>query len=229
MLSSLLSLIFPKICFGCTREGTHFCEPCTQYLLTLRFKEGVCLYCGSVARHHICASCGQTYGLKDLIVGMSFKQAIIETIIHAWKFQGLRDLTAPLARLLTATLTEFTPPHLNQMIIVPMPMHWIRQRRRGYNQTELLANEIGRALELPIATKTLQRRWSPQQSKMRSAQERERNVESVFYCPTPTAIVGQHFLLLDDLTTSGATLAQAAYALRLNGAASVSAAVIAKG
>lgn len=227
--SYLTHLLFPKLCFGCTREGSHLCPDCSRHLLTLRWLEGVCVFCHAATSGYMCSACGQHLRLDNLVVGAQFSLPIMTALIHAWKFRGLRDITEPLAQLISQALLVRPPHHFKQLVIIPLPMHWLRRRQRGYNQTDLLAAALATQLNLSLNTTALKRHWSPQQSKMRSVNERLENVANTFYCPNPETINHRHILLIDDISTSGQTLSQAAKTLRTAGAASVTAAVVAKG
>jgi competence protein ComFC len=105
-------------------------------------------------------------------------------------------------------------------LLVPVPLHPHRQRARGYNQSLLLAREISRRLELPLAAEALvRRRDTPPQAKAVEADARRRNVADAFDC-RPRAVAGRRVLLVDDVTTTGATLDACARALLAEGGAS---------
>ena len=102
-------------------------------------------------------------------------------------------------------------------IVVPVPLHWTRKFRRGYNQAEVLAREVARVLGVPCAPRALRRcRRTKTQTRL-SVEDKARNVASAFRVrcplPAPTASV-RHILLVDDVFTTGATLTSAFLALR---------------
>jgi ComF family protein len=113
-------------------------------------------------------------------------------------------------------------------VIVPVPLHWWRRFRRGYNQGLALARGLGRRLDLPVCPSYL-RRWrrtAPQTSIPYAA--RRDNVRDAFRARPGAGLAGRTILLVDDVLTSGATLHEAAVSLRKGGAARVIVAVLAR-
>ena len=106
--------------------------------------------------------------------------------------------------------------------IVPVPLHWRRQTARGYNQAERLARPLARRLGRPLVTPLRRTRATPPQTRLERARRRA-NLRRAFRCRRPSAVRGRAILLVDDVTTTGATLAEAAAALRRAGASSVTA------
>ncbi|MCL4534984.1 MAG: ComF family protein [Bacteroidetes bacterium] len=144
--------------------------------------------------------------------------------IHRFKYRGVRSLAAPLAQLLLPTL-DALPWSFD--VVVPVPLHPARQRQRGYNQSVLLAAELGRQRGLAVVTSAISRtRNTPPQMEL-SAAERQANVAGVF-AGRPGALDGQRVLLLDDVGTTGSTLDACAMGARQAGAAEVYALVLAR-
>jgi ComF family protein len=117
---------------------------------------------------------------------------------------------------------------LQAEMIVPVSLHWWRRLRRGYNQSEALARGLARRLRLPVDTSCLRRvrRTLPQSSL--SPEGRKANVRGAFRAADLSRLQGRTVLLLDDILTTGATLNEAAKALREGGAARVAVAVLAR-
>jgi len=106
-------------------------------------------------------------------------------------------------------------------MIVPVPLHPSRRRRRGYNQAELLAVALGRELGTPVNPGALVRTGGEtSQARTHDVKERRRNVSSAFVC-TDESCVDKRILIVDDVCTTGATLEACATALRSAGAAEV--------
>ncbi len=104
---------------------------------------------------------------------------------------------------------------------MPVPLHQKRLRERGYNQSRLLAEELGKLVNLPVVDDCLIRqRPAPPQARTSTVDERRRNVAGAFTCPN-RKLQDKQVLLIDDVTTSGATLDACASALQAAGASSV--------
>jgi ComF family protein len=104
----------------------------------------------------------------------------------------------------------------------------VRQRERGYNQSALIARELGRMLAWPVDERlVLRHRPTHSQTHLKRA-ERLRNVESAFRCPEPGEVEGRHVLLIDDVHTTGSTLNETARALAEAGAVEIFALAISR-
>ncbi len=145
--------------------------------------------------------------------------------IHQLKYRNLRALVAPLAKLLNEYLIT-NPVHGEAL--VPVPLHQKRLRERGYNQSGLLAQELGKLINLPVVDDCLIRqRHAPPQARTLTVDERRSNVADAFTCRYHR-LKGKQVLLIDDVSTSGATLDACAAALKATGATSVWGLVLAR-
>ena len=137
--------------------------------------------------------------------------------IHAVKYQTVRA-TAPILGRLLGRWIQATP--VPGEFVVPVPLHKRRLRSRGYNQSELLAEELGKLSGLPVGEAVLVRtRDTPPQVSLSGREERVRNVEGSFSCVG--GVEGRKILLVDDVVTTGSTLSACGSALRASGADSV--------
>lgn len=112
-------------------------------------------------------------------------------------------------------------------VIVPVPMRRRDLLRRGFNQTELIAREIGRELGIPVETKALTKERSTSAQKELSREERQLNLRGAFSC-TSDVLKNKRVLLVDDICTTGSTLSELTEVIMKNGAASVSCACCCK-
>jgi len=112
-------------------------------------------------------------------------------------------------------------------VLVPVPLHPKRLRERGYNQSELLARELGKLCDLPVVDDCLFRRLNtPPQAQSSGVNERRYNIINAFSC-RDNKLEGKSVLLIDDVATSGSTLNTCARELKYAGAASVQGLVVA--
>ena len=213
----LLDLIFPPYCVGCGREGVLICPACEAALP--RIEPPWCSKCG-LPRSGPCVcgtSRGRIWALDGLRVPFVFEETIREAI-YGLKYKNLRSIAAPLARHLADLLLD---EPFSFDLLVPVPLHSRRLRERGYNQAEIIARHLGRLVQVPVATDRLRRhRYTAPQARTADVEERRSNVSRAFGC-RPGSVTGLKVLLVDDVTTTGATLEACAIELRKAGAVEV--------
>ena len=211
-----LDLLFPPRCALCGRHGVALCEECVDALP--RADPPRCPCCWSPQRSRwVCRPCAeQPLALEGLRSPYVFREGTRE-LIHALKYSHYSALASPMGELMARYLRSAALP---VEVLVPVPLHPRRQRVRGYNQSTLLAREVSRRLGLPLASEALVRsRDTPPQAKAVEAGARRHNVAGAFDCP-PGIAAGRSVLLVDDVTTTGATLDACARALLAEGGAS---------
>jgi len=186
----------------------------------------LCPRCGKPQSSGIlCSSCVSWQAEIDGIRSPFRFDGVMRQAIHQLKYRNLRTLAAPLARLLNDYLITSPVPG---EVLVPVPLHRKRLRERGYNQSSLLARELGKLTSLPVVDDCLIRqRHAPPQTKTSTVDERQSNVADAFACGDQR-LRDKQVLLIDDVSTSGATLDACAVALKAAGATSVWGLVLAR-
>ena len=212
-----LNLLFPQWCVGCGKEGDFICHPCRQSLS--RIMPPLCPRCGRPQSSGIlCPSCVSWQAEIDGIRSPFRFDGVMRQAIYQLKYRNLRALAVPLAKLLQDYLTT---SHVPGEALVPVPLHQKRLRQRGYNQSHLLAQELGKLINLPVVDDCLIRlRHAPPQARTSTVNERRSNVANAFTCRNHR-LQDKQVLLVDDVSTSGATLDACAAALKAAGASSV--------
>ncbi|RPJ60703.1 MAG: ComF family protein [Dehalococcoidia bacterium] len=221
---TILDLFFPKRCVGCGREGYYICFSCRRTIR--RILPPICPRCGRPQPGGtLCPSCiNQQIGVDGIRSPFRF-EGVIREAIHQFKYSNLRDLSGFLAGMLYEYLLKYPMPG---DVLVPVPLHPRRLRERGYNQSVLLAKELGRLTALPVIENCLWRtKYTSQQAISISVQDRYRNVAGVFDC-RDNSIRDYNVVLVDDVATSGATINACARSLKAAGAASVWGLVVAR-
>jgi ComF family protein len=143
---------------------------------------------------------------------------VIRKAIYELKYRNLKAISPCLAELLVDYLRS-NP--LTGDVLVCVPLHPRRLRERGYNQSSLLARELGKRIDLPVIEDCLIRvKQARPQVKAGDVRERRRNVADAFVC-RDEEMSGKQIILVDDVCTSGATLESCATALKSKGAMSV--------
>lgn len=213
----VLTLVFPRRCLACGSGGDFLCASCRSSLPHIL--PPVCDRCGAPGEPG--ASCIHCQKLSPALWGvrslLSF-EGLGRQIVHELKYHNFKALAGPLGELLA---DYFLANRLAADVLVPVPLHPSRLRERGYNQSALLAREMGRRLSIPVLEKGLTRvRHTQPQAKAADALQRRHNVRGAFGCREKT-FVGKRVLLIDDVCTTGATLEACAVALQAAGAVSV--------
>ena len=216
----LLDLLFPPRCAHCGAAGEALCAACWGAIHEPRAPRCVrcdrSLFTGMPAQHcPVCAALLRETNqpaLQRIVVAADY-EGPVRSAIRALKFRGQRRLALPLAMLLTDAARRAEAP---VDIVIPMPLHVGRRRERGYNQAALLARPLARALGAPLRDDLLARVRATQPQTRLSRRDRRVNVAGAFALTSPAAaqaLVGKRVALVDDVTTTGATLEAAAEAL----------------
>lgn len=215
-VKQLLDLLLPPSCPGCGKEGTPLCPAC-RGVLARRLDEPAGVPLGLAA--------SQPAGIVQLEWCAGYG-GVARACLHALKYDGEQRLAAPLGELMAQ---RWRRAAIGGDVLVPVPVHAARRRERGFDQAELLARAAGAELGLPVvAALTRAARTRAQHALGRGA--RAANVGRVFAVPATRAPVvhGQWVVLVDDVVTTGATLAGCAAALLDAGARAVSALAVAR-
>lgn len=218
LATTLLNLVFPPACANCKRVGTLLCADCRDRVVWLQ--EPLCPCCGRAVKRPVaaCLECRRSpLPLQQIRAAVLF-EGPAPKIIHQMKYNGLFALAEPLAGLMIEAWSRW---QIHIDFVVPIPLHATRERKRGYNQSALLASHLCRQLNLAYVPESLQRvRYTRPQVEL-SAADRMANVADAFKA-NPNYVSGGEVLLVDDVCTTGATMAAAAEAMLAAGAKAVS-------
>lgn len=133
------------------------------------------------------------------------KLGITQQLIHLLKYKNRTDIGEWLGREMGKELKEAYPFNRADMII-PVPLHHAKQRKRGYNQSDFIADGLSEVLNIPVDKTALVRLRMNETQTRKSRLERWKNVDELFECIKPKALQGKRILLVDDVLTTGATL-----------------------
>lgn len=209
---SFLDILLPVRCVVCAAGGEQLCAACRQSLPLLR--PPLCERCGAPTAWPVsrCRECsGRRLAFASARAAVEYDDRV-RRLVGAWKERGLRRLAAEAA---DAIVTAVESPGISVLTYVPPDRERVLQR--GHHPAQRLALELGRRWGLPVRDLVGRTRSVPHQRGLSRA-ERRRNVAGAFH---PAAETPPRVGLIDDVYTSGATVAAAASALRKGGARQV--------
>ncbi len=222
--SALADVVLPPACTlcGAITSGALLCAPCTA---ELPWNSPACPGCALPAAQAVpCPACLHRPRAFDAAFAAFVLATPVQEGIHALKYQARFQQASLLATAFAARLRTRAEPL--PTLLIPVPLHWRRQWRRGYNQSLELARVIGAKLDIAVdPTATKRRRATPDQIGQTAVQRRQ-HLKGAF--AASARVAGQHIALLDDVMTTGATLEELARACKAAGAARVEAWAIAR-
>jgi ComF family protein len=235
LVRASLDLVYPRHCPSCadpllTSHDGSICRACASKIALIGPER--CRKCGMPTGPHTepqssCAYC-RNRNLRFRRATAPYRyDGVVRELIHALKYRGATSLAPHFAEMMGRDLAD-TGIMDEVDLVMPVPLHWLKQARRGYNQAELLAERLAGRSGLPVGRRGLRRvRHTPSQTALSGA-ERHENLQGAFAVRSPEAVKGRTILLCDDVMTTGATASDCARALLEAGARDVYVSVAAR-
>jgi ComF family protein len=197
-----LSLLFPRICYGCgnqlLRNENLICTECYVLIPRTNYHNQK----GNPVEQLFWGRC-----LVESAAAFSYynKGSRIRSLIHYLKYRGIKEIGIELGRIYGVQLKSsgFTD---NIDMIIPVPLHPAKRRARGFNQSEAIAEGLACATGLHVNTTAVERVVASSTQTKRSRYDRWINVEGIFSIADAGSIIGRHILLVDDVITTGSTM-----------------------
>jgi len=232
----VLDLLFPKFCLGCQKEGFYVCPDCFKKIEINKFSN--CFICGKhTPNNRVCSTCQRKTKLTGLLIASFWENLLLRQIIYEYKYRFIKDLSIPLSELLVIFLnhsgffTQHLPLNIDSYILIPVPLHKKRLIWRGFNQAELLANQLNKYLKIPVINNLIIRsRHTLPQMDIKSQKERRKNIRDAFEIANvgiadeslrykrelsfANPIKNKIIILVDDVCTTGSTLEECAKVLK---------------
>ena len=222
-VQSLGFLLFPGTCLLCQRRSKRKLDLCHACEAALPRLETGCLRCAlPLLRTGVCGYCQLQAPSFTSVFTPYLYQFPADRMIQAFKYGGKFKHGRVLASLLAKHISKSCDPSPNFAapdVLVPVPLHWRRQIKRGFNQAELIARALSRQLDIPINTQLISRtRYTITQEGL-SRQKRQSNLRQAFTAPSD--VKGLSIAVIDDVVTTGSTAEAVARCLVQAGAQQV--------
>ncbi len=233
-LAGAADLLLPDVCAACgaaevAAEG--LCVQCNLELLSL-VALPFCPRCGQTlgpnvpVREDGCGGCSSALGRFDRVFRLGPYTGCLRRAIRDLKYRRRQRLRRRLAGLLARRIaTDWTGGDFD--VVLPVPMHWLRRLGRGFDHARSIAASVAAGLKLPLGGELIRTRNTPPQTHLPRSRRTE-NVRGAFAVRSAATLHGANVLLVDDVTTTGATVNEATRALLGAGAHHVAVAVFAK-
>ena len=227
----VVSLLYPATCVICRCDAPDKSPLCDRCLLDLGGLTGEPAHpcCGkpSAGGDGPCPWCdGRGNGRIKRTARLGRFDAGLRDLVHLAKYAGRWEVADWLGDELARS------PAAGRLlqgadVLVAVPLHAARQRARGYNQSDRVARRLGKRFGVGVEQPAARVRHTRVQASLKSTVARQANVRDAFVLLDPALVAGRHVVLVDDVTTSGATLRSLAHVLHAAGPASLSACVLA--
>jgi ComF family protein len=208
-LSDIRDLFFPPVCAACGRplgEGQRFLCTACQWDIPLTGYE-------TQADNPVFR---RFWGLLPIenatAMAWFIHRSNFRQLVHRFKYRGQWRGALDMGRWLGRILAD-TDAYSGVDVIVPVPLHFRKVLKRGYNQSSYIAQGMSLEMGIPVEERAVVRRVNNRSQTEHSKTERWENVEGIFAVRRPERLVGRHILLVDDVLTTGATIGSCAEAI----------------
>lgn len=221
----ILDILFPRYCIQCRKIGAYLCTSCFSYISFI--ETGFCVVCQRQAidgmTHPVCRG---KYTIDGVFSSLMYA-GVVKKLVYQFKYPPyIRHLEGVLTDLFYEGIIQKEAAYRilqQEAMFVPIPLHASRLRKRGYNQSNVLARSLGNRLQIPVLD-CLERIKKTKTQVGLSQAERQENSKDAFAITKKHAAMLSHIdqiFLIDDVVTSGSTLKEAAKVLKKAGVGKV--------
>ena len=234
-VAGLADLLWPPRCVACglrlvpsngAEEGSSFCDDCSGALVEV--SSPMCPRCGlpfeGAGPDHLCGECITSPPAFGQLVAVYQYGGPAADAVMRLKYGKRTHLAKPLGEMIHSVTMAISKVDL----VVPVPLHPKRLRKRGFNQSVLLAIPIASALKARLETKSIKRIRDTDPQAGQSRDDRRENIKGAFSVTCKRRFNDKQVLLVDDVVTTGTTVREVAKVIMAAGAASVSVAAFAR-
>ena len=219
----MLDTLFPRFCVRCAAEGQACCEACIEAYVP-RASQPACPFCGHAGEARTCGECRPVTYLDGLTALYAYGDPVVRKALTTWKYVGDEAYAAVVERWVRQS--DRTLPVGEKAPLVPVALHRLRKRERGFDQAELFAQWVSQMSSRPFAHLLIRVKRTSAQALRGHTSRLVGDLDNVFEAKGD---VPSDVILCDDVFTSGATMDAAARCLKEAGASVVWGLSIAKG
>lgn len=221
-MNLILDLLFPKRCVGCKKDGSYFCQDCISNITQTDL---VCPKCEKLAvggqTHPICV---RKFGL-DGLWSLGIYQNPLREAIKQVKYGKVREIAPVLVDILIEYWAKYQPFLLDKIkkdrgvgwVVIPVPLHFFKENDRGFNQSNLIGQNLSKSLGLDYLDALKRTRYTKSQVGLKGG-DRHQNIRNAFALTENCKLKTVNCLLIDDVWTTGSTLRECCYILKRAGA-----------
>jgi competence protein ComFC len=220
IIQKILRFAAPHDCIICQKEGDLICNSCRyEHMITVASR---CAWCHKLQPDsRTCKNCRKNLGVTNLWVSVNYS-GLAKELVYQTKFYGKREGALIMAQSICDNMPYLKP----DTVVISVATASSRMRQRGFDHTKILASEFAALRDLKY-TNCLQKIGQKRQVGANRSTRLEQ-IEGSFSVIRPSRIVGRDVILVDDVLSTGATIAECAAVLRAAGAKSIKAAVFAQ-
>ncbi len=205
-----LNFLFPQKCIGCGKENCILCSQCLERIdYPTLIKD------------------------KNVWAATDYNDVLAQKAIWMLKYRSIKSVAEPLAELIYKRLMEASLPigsEASKYVLIPVPLSYKRLKKRGFNQTELIAGYLSQKSNFPVITSVLYKiKETSSQVSLKDKKKRLENLAGSFELKNSQSITGKNIILIDDVSTTGATINEAIKVLREARPRKIMAMVVARG
>jgi ComF family protein len=218
LIQDLFFTIFPDLCLACDRlPKSNEASFCVECLYRMPYTDHFYIKNNKVTNHF-----KGRISIKHGAAILSFKEGgMVQNMLHKFKYKRRKEIGEIMGKIGAARFLHskmFDKPD----IIIPVPVHIKKIKRRGYNQSSIFGRSLGVALDVPFSDDVIVKTLETESQTGKSRTDRVKNVAEVFTIRNAEVLKGCHVLVVDDVITTGATLEACCTKVLEAGASSIS-------
>jgi len=217
----VLGVLFPRICFGCNKEGKYICEDCKIFLGEASLICPVCEKSSFTGQRHM--HCSTRYGLDGLVGVWEYEGITKEALfkIKYWSnFDAISEFMENAFEAMKKDVLRFQPflsfLGLEDIYISYVPMFLKKEKRKGFNQAKVIVKAINKIMEKETTSLLMKNRDTLSQTHL-NKEERIKNVKDCFSILPNLSLMPRNLVLVDDVWTTGATMKECCKVLKKAG------------